>query len=616
MILPMKKIFLVVQEKYREEAMIQLRETGVMHIENTHAASDGLTQACIHKSWVEDAMHLIEPFIKPKKKETGYQWVADQEEQYEVSNITDLILAMDNDRRLLEGNRMVLLSERERIAAWGNFNSHEIHELAAFFSCSIHLYELPSDYVGKIPEDIIYTKLSDNGLTARVFVLGREIPGKHSFELPDDSLSHIDSELEKIDAQMDAINDRLYTLASHRKILEKEMSETENNIELEAALAELTKVEEVPHELGVLWLKGYVLADDVDKIKSAAAEKGWAFLACDPEPDDETPVKLKNNNVVQLIDPVTNFLELMPGYHETDVSFWFLVFLCVFFGIIFGDAGYGSLLFIGSLVGIARTAKTGASAIPRLLCLFGISNMVWGTLTCVWFGIPVDRLPEFFRNISLSFISPAKTPQVFVDQNLQIFCFSLALVHLSIARVNNIIKAVRKRSLKFLAELGSIAMLLGIFNLILFFVASNKYRSFSIHPVMPYLIGGGVVLNLVFSSWEGNLIKSIRGGLSNIMSIVLAIINMFSDIMSYIRLWAVGLAGSAIAAIVTNMASPMLGNFLVFVGIVVLVFGHGLNIVLSVLSVLIHGIRLIILEFSGHAGVTWSGIAFKPFAKR
>jgi V/A-type H+-transporting ATPase subunit I len=87
--------------------------------------------------------------------------------------------------------------------------------------------------------------------------------------------------------------------------------------------------------------------------------------------------------------------------------------------------------------------------------------------------------------------------------------------------------------------------------------------------------------------------------------------------MSYIRLWAVGLAGAAIASTVNAMAGPMLGHLAFFIfGVLLVVFGHGLNLVLNMLSVLVHGVRLNTLEFSGHVGLTWAGSAYKPFAKR
>ena len=86
------------------------------------------------------------------------------------------------------------------------------------------------------------------------------------------------------------------------------------------------------------------------------------------------------------------------------------------------------------------------------------------------------------------------------------------------------------------------------------------------------------------------------------------------DIVSYIRLWAVGLAGAAISATVNELAGPLFGNFMfMIIAIVLLVFGHGLNMILNVLSVIVHGIRLNTLEFSSHLDMSWSGHKFKPF---
>ncbi|MDR1446776.1 MAG: V-type ATP synthase subunit I, partial [Treponema sp.] len=132
-----------------------------------------------------------------------------------------------------------------------------------------------------------------------------------------------------------------------------------------------------------------------------------------------------------------------------------------------------------------------------------------------------------------------------------------------------------------------------------------------------YVFAGGFFLNFLFANYEGSFLRSVLESCKNFISVILGIANVFSDIMSYIRLWAVGLAGAAIASTVDAMAGPMLGHFILFIfGIILLVFGHGLNLVLNVLSVLVHAVRLNTLEFSGHAGLTWAGHAYKPFAKR
>ena len=98
---------------------------------------------------------------------------------------------------------------------------------------------------------------------------------------------------------------------------------------------------------------------------------------------------------------------------------------------------------------------------------------------------------------------------------------------------------------------------------------------------------------------------------------LLGIVNVFSDIVSYIRLWAVALAGAAISNTVNTMAGPMFGKLaMVIFGIVLLVFGHGLNMILNLLSVIVHGVRLNTLEFSQHLGMSWSGTKYKPFSDK
>ncbi|MDR0403654.1 MAG: V-type ATP synthase subunit I, partial [Treponema sp.] len=168
------------------------------------------------------------------------------------------------------------------------------------------------------------------------------------------------------------------------------------------------------------------------------------------------------------------------------------------------------------------------------------------------------------------------------------------------------------------------AMLFGMYCIILFLIASNEARQIPLFRPAVYIFGGGFVLNFVFANYDGSVGRSILESLKNIISVILGIANVFSDIMSYIRLWAVGLAGAAIAGTVNEMAGGILGgagpvalHFVVFaLGTLLLVFGHGLNLVLNALSVLVHGVRLNTLEFSGHVGLTWAGSAYRPFAKR
>ena len=205
------------------------------------------------------------------------------------------------------------------------------------------------------------------------------------------------------------------------------------------------------------------------------------------------------------------------------------------------------------------------------------------------------------------------------SQNTQIFCFTLALIQLTVAHLKGV--ARNRTSIKLLGDLGSVLQLLGIYYLVLSLVVNPEVFTFGlvvggvpVGTLAIALIGIGFVMTFVFSNYNGSLGKSILASCKNIVSVLLGVVNVFSDIVSSIRLWAVGLAGAAISATVNELASPLLGNFMFMIfAIVLLVFGHGLNMILNVLSVIVHGIRLNTLEFSSHLDMSWSGHKFKPF---
>ena len=403
-------------------------------------------------------------------------------------------------------------------------------------------------------------------------------------------------------------------------------------------LEELSKIEEELGESGqnrLSYFSGFVEAENLDKLKETARESAWGLFVEEPKQEDNTPTKLKNNKFVSLIYPLTDFLGTVPGYFEYDISGWFLAFILLFFGIIFGDGGYGLFILAVVLVPIIKSLvkKQPISPVFLLIGLFGLSTVVWGTLTCTWFGLSPDQLPFWLKNLSVPVISNVYADKIWLlpwtadgvglttAQNLQIFCFSLALVQLSVAHIKCAIR--NRKSLKILGDIGSILQLIGIYYLVLSFVVNASVFTFDlllfglpIGVVSIACIGLGFVLSFTFANYDGSVIKSLLTSMKNIVSVLLGVVNVFSDIVSYIRLWAVGLAGAAIATTVNELASPLLGNFLfMIIAIVLLVFGHGLNMILNVLSVIVHGIRLNTLEFSSHLDMSWSGRKFKPFSE-
>ena len=206
-------------------------------------------------------------------------------------------------------------------------------------------------------------------------------------------------------------------------------------------------------------------------------------------------------------------------------------------------------------------------------------------------------------------------------QNLQIFCFTLALLQLSVAHIKGIKRNLKNKSLKVLGEFGSLVQLWGMFYVVLSMVVSSQIfplnlvvNGIPVGMTAILLVAGGFALSFIFANYEGSLGKSILESCKNIISVLLGVVNVFSDIVSYIRLWAVGLAGAAISNTVNTMAGPLMGHAILFIAaVLLLVFGHGLNMILNLLSVIVHGVRLNTLEFSTHLGMSWSGFKYEPF---
>jgi V/A-type H+-transporting ATPase subunit I len=650
----MKKVSLIIRDKDQEAALEKLREVGVLHLERRNVSSDALSKALDRKARGEGAMALIAPYKVPSKKaaptapgaRAAEQYgrresdlVDPEREPYSLDaldavgrpDLIDLLLSWGKDKKNLEDRLAFLNREQQRLRKWGNFDPRAVRDLAAA-GVAVYPYEIAATAFANLSagaaefEGVRYILMGQDKNAVYLAVLDREIPGLAPLSLPEKSLAEIDKEAGELPSQIKAIEKRLASFANRMPALKRDLAEIQGNIEFESARSSLEKVEDVPGEYALSWITGYVPQDDVGLVRRASAENNWALMADNPGPDDAVPTKLKNGKLASLIRPLTDFLEVVPGYNEIDISGWFLFFFVIFFGMIFGDAGYGALILLICLFGMLKTAKKGVPPVLKLLLLLGLSNFAWGLLTCSWFGLKAAQVPDVLRNLSLPLISnvtadKSDLDKAMVQQNLMIFCFSLALLQLSIG---HILAIIHDRSLRILGHLGSIAMLGGMYFIILALIASNEARQIPLFPAAVYVFGGGFALNFVFSSYEGSIGRSILESLKNIISVILGIANIFSDIMSYIRLWAVGLAGGAIADTVDTMAAqiggiagPVVVHFVVFIlAMALLVFGHGLNLVLNTLSVLVHGVRLNTLEFSGHVGLTWAGTAYKPFAKR
>ena len=644
MIVPMKKVSFVVTNDSKKDALKKLRTLGVVHLEQIYGSSEKLSQLKETNNQLEEVLMLLSD-IKYDKKTVEQKKLSSSNV---VEKVTQIIELNETKKNYVE-ELSTASRELERLAAWGGFNPDDFSYLADK-GIKLLPFECSTDSYKKIPEDVNYVYVNSDKTQVRFLVISEDGSKPESLTSeylqvlnPEMSTAELSESCVKYRKEISSIEKEIQKNVCYIQSIKDTMKVFAKDIEFENAYSGMATDAEEGTEANLAWLTGYVPAEELSIIQKTAKENHWACLADDPAEEDEVPTKLQNNKFVSLIYPVSDFLGTVPGYREYDISSWFLLFFCVFFGMIFGDGGYG-LLLVGTALGMFLSNIVKRKSVPAplyLLLLLGLSTTMWGALTCNWFGLKPELLPESLKPILFSldwnYISNASSlPTNLVTENLQIFCFSLALIHLSIAHLMAIAKNIK--SPKFLGDLGSLLLLWGIFYLVLNMVVNGVRFPFdldiadvplalgsnvefaktgiSIATVMFPLIGIGFVLNFVFANYNGSVIESVKESCVNIISVLLGVVNVFSDIVSYIRLWAVGLAGAAIAQTVNEMAGPTLGGFLIFAGILLLVFGHGLNMVLNVLSVIVHGVRLNTLEFSSHLGMSWSGFSYKPFADK
>ena len=633
MIVPMKKVSLIIMGEKKAETLKKLRKLGMVHIEITEGSGERLNELKEQIALLESAVYIV-----------GNKKAKDEKDLLptDALNLAKEIAYLTDEKKDYQAEQITIQAEIERLKSWGDFDPHSLVDLT-HKGVDISVYEMPKNEYDALGDNVKTVRLGGNKNSVKCILIKSGTDGEdeilsslntYKFELPQMSTEEMKQKLLEIGEKIKAIDEKLLSYESYTIALKNAIKAFEKEIEFEVYATGMgNETLSDDKNLSVAYFKGYIEADNIEKLQTVAKTDSWGLLIEDPTEEDDVPTKLKNNKFVSLIYPLTDFLGAVPGYFEYDISGWFLAFILIFFGIIFGDGGYGLFICAVASIPIIKSLVTKKEVSPTFLLvgLLGLSTVLWGTLTCTWFGLSADQIPLWLQNLSIPVISNVYADRIWhpfwtegdvgltTAQNLQIFCFSLALIQLTIAHIKGVKRNIK--SLKLLGDVGSILQLFGIYYLVLSLVVNPQVFSFSlvisgipVGTVAIALIGIGFLLSFVFSNYEGNIIKSILASLTNIVSVLLGVVNVFSDIVSYIRLWAVGLAGAAIAATVNELAGPLLGNFLfMIIAIVLLVFGHGLNMILNVLSVIVHGIRLNTLEFSSHLDMSWSGHKFKPF---
>lgn len=622
MIAPMKKATVIVLDSRREAELANLKRLGLLHPDIERRSDERTDELLANHELVQRAIGALPSEDEAAAEHVAAKPAADAVAPGSAESLEDTLetaRAINAAAEHLRGRREALGKiddELSRVAAWGEFDPDEIRELAGR-GIEIELFSMaPKDYRKLAPEGVVVLESAPVAVRFAVIWYGGSHasgmspeefaaqPGVQRFRVPDVSPARLRGRREEELAEIAADEKELAAFAARRGALEAALEEIERRLTDERVRLGMDTAERVAY------ITGYIPEDSVDSLKRAAANNGWGTLIRDPDPDDPVPTKIRNPGWIRIIRPVFALLGVTPGYRERDISFFFLIFFIVFVGMIIGDAGYGAILLAGGLFALAKT-NGGNREGPALLLVLSLSTLAWGAITGNWFGYePIGETAPFSYLVlpSLDSFEPRST------QAVQAVCFVLAALHLSIAHLWNFLREIREKpAVKAFAQLGWLSVVLA-----LFMVVGSLFLGWAFPTYGLYMIAGGLVAVFVFSGQtEGmGFVAGIGNGLKGAFTTVFDVISAFSDVISYIRLFAVGLASVAIAQAFNEMAASVgtEGPMIVF-AIVILLFGHTLNLIMGGLAVVVHGVRLNLLEFSGHLGMEWTGIEYQPFSE-
>lgn len=583
MIVPMKRAAIIILTQDTQNTLKELRRLGVLHIEHQQVPQG--KDITILK---EEIVLLNEALGIITEKEFCSQPPEDAKK--EIADWMHIAQHVIDTRKRIEHTEeygMNLVVQMEQWEPWGDFDPGEIKNLREK-GIYIKLYQIPHQDIRELPAGLAVKTIFIKSGIAHCLAVGQN-EFNLSFKevtLPRMGLAAMRKRLIEDKRVLKELKEDLRKACNYYQRLIKIKKELEKELKLQEAMRGMGEAGELAY------VTGYIPFDAAGALSDLAKKERWGISVTDPSEEDSVPTLIRNKRWISFISPLFKLLEVIPGYRELDTSPLFMIFFSLFFGMIIGDAGYGLIYLFLTALAQKKMGKKIADHTPFFL-FYVLSScaILWGLVTGTFFG------QEWYLKAGLKPLVPALNN----TKVIQTFCFFIGAFHLTLAHLWRAL--LQLPALTVGAEIGWIAVLWAAFFLAKTLILGDMFPFFG-----KWLIIGGLTLVIFCSSPQRNIFKAIGKGLA---SVALSAVNNFTDVVSYIRLFAVGLAGVAIADTVNTLAVSAGGaSWLVFA--LIILVGHTINFVLGPMSVLVHGVRLNVLEFSSHAGVAWSGVKYRP----
>lgn len=601
MITKMKKFTFLVFYKEYEQFLEQLRSLGVVHVSEQ-------AQGTVQDAALQERIQLLtrcntvlaelEPFAKAA--EGAATPSADAVEK--AKGLLADYEAILSEKTVAEQRLVALGKDEQTLMPWGDFDPQQITKLAEagyqlrFFACAPKAYkkEWESAYGALVIDE---TKQKTHFVVVTRPDASVDIEAE-ACVLPQTSLSAIAEETQAVQQQLTSYNDRLAAFAADAVPVLAQAQDVLND-EVDFARVRLSGEATCADKL--ILLQGWAPAADTEAICEELDKDGHFYEVENPTNEDNIPIQLSNNKFAKLFEPLTK-LYMLPQYNELDLTLFFAPFFMLFFGLCLGDMGYGLLMIVALPIFTKLFKLINPDFSKWLVILFGASTILCGTLSGSFFGFSL-------YDLDIPFVQKMK--EFLYTDNSTMFTVSLCIgvVQILFGMVLKAVNLAIQCGFKYaLSTIGWFVLLVTIIVAVLTGVGMQN-------PIVIGFIVLGAIGILFFQSPGKNPLLNVGLALWDAYNMATGLLG---DVLSYVRLFALGLSGGILANVFNSMAvgmspkTPVVG-FLVTA--LIFCIGHALNIFMNILGAVVHPMRLTFVEFFKNAGYTGGGEEYKPFRK-
>ena len=619
MITKMKKLTALVYHREYEQFLTELQQLGVVHVqpaqEGTVAPDSKLQEELDQVKRVQAAIETLAPLAeqaphrgldpRPLSEPTAN---SQQPDGAALLSHYSALVAQQSD---LNCQLSTVNSQLEAVTPWGDYDPTAVAALAEagrqmlFFKTDLKTYRRRQDewsaqgYPFPIHEEkgnLWFVLIAPEGKAA-------ELDGATRVETPSMTVTSCREQLEDLKVQYAATESQLAAFAAdHLADLRTYEAQLRSSVQFDQAKLDTAHAADDK----VMILEGWAPVNTVEKVTAFLNNTGAYYELRDPVKTDNVPILLRNNAFTRMYEVLTGMYG-MPDYNEFDPTPILAPFFTLFFSYCIADAGYGLVLV---LLGFLLKKKLGPSmkGMMNLVITLGIATTVLGAVFGTFFGVNLTTLdlPEWMQGLMIT----GKVGDTVYDKTM-LLSLVIGVIHLIIAMT---VKAVKSTVLfGFKQSITPWSWLLLIVGFIAIFgLQWMKVISTDVSAVAFYVVGGIAAVGIfLLNNLKRNPLINIGAGLWDTYGMASGLLG---DVLSYVRIYALGLAGGMLGGVFNQLAMMTKGDsWLGWIPcILILVLGHTLNIAMSCLGAFVHPLRLNFVEYFKNSNYEGTGTTYEP----